>query len=520
MHPFSPAGRLGALRRMGQERLDLLVVGGGIIGCGLAREAALAGLGVGLVEQEDFGYGTSSRSSKLVHSGLRYLAYGDLRMVIESLREREILKQIAPHLVRPVEFLFPFYAGRARWPFQLAFQLMDLMGAGGHRRLSSDEVRQRAPVLGAPFDGGVGYLEYTTDDARLTLENALSAALHGAVVANHAKVTQWLQAAGKVVGAVVSDGLNGDEHAVRARVVVNATGPWAEGLARHRGKRLLLSKGIHLLFPATRLPLTGAVVLRSPDGREGFAVRRWESVYVGTTDVAHVGAPDRPLADEQSVADLLALTDASFPDCGLTLADVAATWAGLRPLIAEPGRAPRDTSRHDQIWVSPDGLITVAGGKLTTYRQVARRVMGRVWGALGHRSPPGERSAEVPLPGAGSTDLTRLDRDTAERLGWLYGAHAAELLRYGEEDPRWMEPLAPDVPALRGEARLAVEQSMALTLLDFMDRRSGLLLFCHRGRAAAAEEAAAIMAGLLGWTDEERRRQVAAYQRADRAHRL
>ncbi len=469
MHPFSPAGRLGALADMEKEPLDLLVIGGGITGCGLAREASLHGLRVGLVEREDFGCGTSSRSSKLVHGGLRYLAQGDLRLVRESLREREILRRIAPHLVRPITFLYPFYRGRARWTVQLGFHIFDLLGAEGHRRISTTEVLERAPTLGLPIDGGIAYQEYVTDDARLTLANAMSAAQHGALVANHAAVVSLAPPE-----ATVRDTLSGREYRVKARVVVNATGPWAEHTlrlgARDVPKRLLLSKGIHLLFSAERLPLEGALVLRSPQGREGFAVRRGGFVYVGTTDVAHEGAPDQPKADAAAVADLLGLTQACFPGCELGPQDVLATWAGLRPLVAEPGKRPRDTSRHDQIWVSPDGLITIAGGKLTTYRPMARRVMRHVWRTLGRRQPIADLSAEVPLP-------------------------------------------ALSAPA---GVRQAVEEEMALTLLDYMDRRSGLLLFGDQGRHRIAEEAASIMAERLGWTPQEQLAQLDAWRKADK----
>lgn len=526
MHPFSPAGRRSALERMGRECLDLLVIGGGITGCGLAREAVLHGLKVGLVERADFACGTSSRSSKLVHGGLRYLAQGDLRMVRESLRERQVLRRLAPHLVHPTRFVYPLYRGQTHWPVKAAFRLIDLLaGEERHQVISAGDVLERAPGLGLPVDGGIQYLDYITDDARLTLENALSAAEHGALVANHAPVVGLLAAKGRLEGARVCDALTGQAFEVRARVVVNATGPWAEetlGLAANPGgrKRILLSKGIHLLFAAARLPVTGALILRSPAGREGFAVRRWDSVYVGTTDVAHAGRPELAEADPAAMADLLGLTQACFPDLALGPPDVLATWAGLRPLIAQPGRPPRDTSRHDRIWRSPEGLITIAGGKLTTYRPMARRIMRHVLAALGRPRGARDLSAEVPLPGAApAPGLESVPAAAAQRIAWLYGGRAAELLRYGAEDPAWLHPLAPGVPALRGEVRLAVEQEMACTLPDFMDRRSALLLFCHGDRLAAAGAAARIMGERLGWSEPECQAQLEAYRQLDAAHR-
>jgi len=523
-HPFSPQGRRAALRAMADDTVDLLIIGGGITGCGIARDAALRGLRVALVERDDFACGTSGRSSKLVHGGLRYLAYGDFAMVRESVREREVLKTIAPHLVHPLTFMLPVHKGAEQVKYRLAFWIYDRMAASTadrHRWLSRREVLERAPGLRMPLAGGFAYGEFMTDDARFTLENAQSAAEYGALVANHAPVTALLRERGWITGAQVRDALSGEEYTVRAAVVVNATGPWAEETLRLDGApparhRLRLSMGAHIIFSAVRLPLEGAVALESPAGKAGFAIRRWDSVYVGTTDDAYTGALNAVGAGRSAAAELLSLTRACFPSLNLTAADITGAWAGLRPLIAQEGRAPRDTSRHDEIWRSPDGLITIAGGKLTTYRPMAARVMRAVAQALG-RSPGDEHlTAEVPLPGARglagrATDLRDhgLPPAATERISWLYGTQLADLLAQG---PEWLEPLAPGVPALRGEVRLAVEREMAVTLTDFMDRRSGLLTFGpNQGRDAAAP-AAAIMAGLLGWSETETARQLSGYE--------
>lgn len=524
-HPFSPAGRQAALAAMADREHDLLIVGGGVTGCGLAREAALRGLSVALVERDDFGCGTSGRSSKLIHGGLRYLAYGDFRMVREAARERHVLRQIAPHLVHPLPFLMPIWTGYAK--YRLALWLFDLLAGAGpserHRILDAQEVAERLPgVQTKGLKGGLLYGEYVTDDARLTLENALSAAEHGALVANHARAVTLDHERGRVVGATICDELTDQVYRVKARLTVNATGPWAahtlgvSGLAAP--KALFPSKGIHLLFAAERLPIQGAVALNAPSGRAGFAIRRWGYVYVGTTDDPYDGPLDSPTADSKSVGALLALVQECFPALHLTRADILGTWAGLRPLIAEPGKTARDTSRHDEVWAGPDGLLTVAGGKLTTYRPMSRRVMTCVQAAL--RMPPDAdagRSATVPLPGAGAPVSLDIDPQAQERIAWLYGARTRNLQAMGAE---WLAPLAPGVPVLRGEVRLAVEQEMALTLTDFLDRRSSLLLFSPDHGLAAAEAAAGLMGDLLGWTASEQARQLDRYRMAAGAHGL
>jgi len=538
---FGPVERLAALDGMAARPLDLLIVGGGITGCGLARDAALRGMAVGLVEKVDFGYGTSSRSSKLVHGGVRYLAYGDIALVRESAAERRVLGAIAPHLVHPLPFVFPLYRGDSKAKFRVGFTMFDkLAGSAPHQRhrvLGPAEIHERAPALREPLTGGFLFMEYITDDARLTLENAISAAEHGALLANHAAVTSFLVAGGKLVGARVRDETDGRSRDVRAAVVVNATGPWAEAtidLGDSRPpKHVLPSKGIHLLFRAERLPLEGAVALKSAGGREGFAIRRLGHVYVGTSDVAHDGPLDRPVADRAAFDDVLQMTRDCFPSLGLSEADVVATWAGLRPLIAEEGKSPRDTSRHDEVWRSPEGLISIVGGKLTTYRRMGERVMEHVGRELGRDLGDGRRTAEVPLPGAdlGGRDLEAFraevaaalaDRGVApgavDRIAWLYGAAAEDLLRMGREDPAWLAPLAPGSDALRGEVRLAVEQGMALALDDILDRRMGLLLFGADRGLAEAPAAVEIAGRLLGWDDAQAAAQLDAYRALSAQH--
>ena len=540
---FNLAGHRDALTRLGQERLDLLVIGGGITGCGIARDAALRGWTVGLVEKEDFGFGTSSRSSKIVHGGVRYLEYGHFLLVKESALERAVLRTIAPHLVHQLRFVFPVFSGESLIKIQAGLTVFDFLAASKgpekHENLSPAEVREQLPGLRDSLKGAVRYPEYITDDARLTLENAQSAAEHGASVVNHARVQDLRMTDGRVTGCRVVDLIEDRAVEVSARLIVNATGAWSAGVLAEAGLdaefSLIPSKGIHILLSAERLPIEGATFLRATNGKRGLAMRRLDYVYVGTTDDEYDGSLDRPRATRSDVDEVLDMISNCFPEQNLGYDDILATWAGVRPLIREEGKSTRDTSREDAVWVSPPGLITVAGGKLTTYRQMARRVLKLADSDLGPAPGPPERTATVPLPGAvvgpagleayhaeRSRDLIESGVEPAvvERLCWLYGNQLDDLLALADDDRSWLEPLHPEVPALRGEVRLAVEREMALTLVDFMDRRAALLLFSPNFGLTAADAAADIMAEALGWDADRRNRELAAYRELAAEHKV
>ena len=532
--------REAALERMAGAPLDLVVVGGGITGCGVARDAALRGLSVALLEKEDFGAGTSSRSSKIIHGGVRYLEQRHFLLVRESARERGVLKAIAPHLVHRIPFHYPVFGDESYWKVRAGLTLFDFLagsrGSDRSRGLDPTQTRQAIPGLREPLKGAVRYPEYITDDARFTLENALSAMDHGALVANHARVVELLESNGRIRGVSVEDGIGGETREVLARAVVNATGPWValfmEGPGLGTRKEILASKGIHILLPANRLPIEGATFLRSPTGRRGLAMRRGDWVYVGTSDDPYHGDLDKVRATRDEVEELLEMTRSCFPDAALRSDHVEASWAGLRPLILEEGKSTRDMSREDEVWVDPPGLVTVAGGKLTTYRRMAERVLRGAEETMGAPLPPGGATCRVPLPGCpgapeeeGTAPLHLLEKEgvppeVLERVGWLYGSQIHRLLEFGTEDPSWLRPLGSGVPALRGEVRLAVEDEMARTLVDFMDRRSALLLFAPSHGLRGAEEAARIMAGLLGWSDERREAELLQYRTFAEGHGL
>ncbi|MEM7416709.1 MAG: glycerol-3-phosphate dehydrogenase/oxidase [Gemmatimonadota bacterium] len=539
-HPLSPAGRLRALEGMETSPIDILVIGGGITGAGIARDAALRGFRVALVEKTDFASGTSGRSSKIVHGGVRYLEYGHFLLVRESARERRIVQQIAPHLVHRLDFVYPVFAPDSLLKIRAGLSVFDWLAdtddPDRHAVLEPDEVRAHLPGLRDPLKGAVRYVEYITDDARLTLENVASAAAHGAFVANHAKAEHlFTDDDGRVHGARVRDLTTDRAYEVQADVVVNAGGPWAQAILEESHlpveKPLRPSKGIHLLLSADRLPILGASFLKSTTGRRGLAMRRGPYVYVGTSDDEYDGPLETPYATRADVLDLLAMVQDCFPDAGLTIDDVLATWAGVRPLIAEEGKTTRDTSREDEVWHHPPGLVTIAGGKLTTYRRMAGRVMEVVLEELDPDQTTEDRTASTPLVGSPpSPDFVEeqlaalrargVDEHTTERLAFLYGTQLAHFLAYADEDPSWLEPLGAGVPALRCEIRHAVEHEMALTLIDAMDRRTALLLFSPDSALDGAEEAGAIMAVLLGWDDERTATELSRYRAWATTHRV
>ena len=537
---LGPRERAAALRRVAGGSFDLVVVGGGITGAGVARDASLRGLRVALLEQGDFASGTSSRSSKIIHGGVRYLEYLQLGMVRESALERNVLRRIAPHLVHSLPFLYPVFEGESLLKVRAGLRLFDAMARakGDERssRLDAADTRERLPGLREPLKGSVLYPEFITDDARFTLANVASAVAHGAQALNYAEVETFLLRGERVVGVAVHDVETGERFEVSGAVTVNAAGPWVPDLHATAGlpplpEPIVRSKGAHILFDLERLPIRAATFLRSRSGRRGLAMPRGPWVYVGTSDEEYSGDVSRPRAEPAEVLDLLAMTADCFPGARLTPEDVRASWAGVRPLVHQPGKSTRETSRHDHVWLSAPGLVTVGGGKLTTYRRMARRILEAVSHSWGRSLPGTERTGVDPLPGAPAEDIkafrsrTRsafvaagVAAATIQRLEFLYGTQVETLLALGAEDPGWLEPLAPGVPALRAEVRLAVEHEAARTLTDIMDRRLALLLFSRNRGSEGAAEAASIAGSILGWSPSRHEHELHTYKEVVREH--
>src|SRR5213079_1745366 len=516
------ARRRDALAALGRETLDVLVVGGGINGAGITRDAAMRGLRVALVERGDLASGTSSRSSKLIHGGLRYLEQGDVRLVLEAVRERERLQRLAPHLVRPQEFVFPLYRGGPLGPLKLAAGLWayDLLAGfwnvRWHRMLSPRAVAEAEPALLRDGLCGAGqYWDCRTDDARLVLETALSAAGEGALNVSYAEVTGLVKEGGRIVGARVVDRLGGGEVVARARVVVNAAGPWVDRVvaldAPETPPRLRLTKGVHVVVPHERVGNRAAVVLSAVADRRVMFVIPWGAhTLVGTTDTDHLGGPDvPPVVEPSDVAYLLDTVNHYFPAARLVPADVVGAFAGLRPLVAPRGKAtmsPSAVSREEEVFSSASGLISIAGGKLTTYRLVAKAVVDRAVDALraaGDRRPfPRSRTGEVPLPGGAAPEAAPA---VIDHLAGRYGSRLDEVLGLVARDQRLGEPVVAGLPDPRAEVVEAVEREWAFTLEDVMRRRTQLALRDATAGAAAAEDVAALMARPLGWDEETSR---------------
>jgi glycerol-3-phosphate dehydrogenase len=484
---------------------DLLVVGGGITGAGIALEAARAGLSVLLVEQGDFASGTSSRSSKLVHGGLRYLAEGNVKLTWEAVRERDRLLAEAPGLVEQIGFLFALHRGDhpGRALVGTGLVVYDLIARRGrHARLTREEFLLRAPHAGVPgLEGGFSYSDATTDDARLVLRVLFEAEAEGARTLNYVRCEGLLRENGNVVGAVLRDFVGGEEREVRAAAVVNATGAWADRLRSEVGGRPRIRplRGSHLLFPAWRFPVAQAVTFRHPvDGRPLFAYP-WEGLtLLGTTDLDHPA----PLDEEPSVAGteaayLLEAAGAAFPSLSLTARDVVSSFAGVRPVIGTGKAKPSEESRDHVLWEEA-GLLTVTGGKLTTFRLIALDALKLLRRRLPALSNVG---ADARVFRAGGVDLMPrpgLDAVAARRLAGRHGRAAPSVV--SEARPGELEAI-PGTPYLWAELRRAARAEKVVRLDDLLLRRvrAGLLLadggasLLPRLREACSEE--------LAWDD-------------------
>ena len=374
-------------RRLADAPLDMLVIGGGIVGSGVARDAAMRGLRVGLLDQQDFAAGTSSRSSRLLHGGLRYLEQGRLGLVRESSREKKVIRHIAPHLAEPLGFIFPAYrgAGRPLWQLRGGVKIYDLLGGGRNfqpsRGFTRGETLAMLPALKASnLTGSVRYFDALTNDARLVIDTLRSAERHGAALLNYARF-RAARRVGEIWECEAEDVITGAVHSLEARTMVNATGPWADRVP-HSTVKLRLTKGIHLVLLRARLPVPEAVVM--PDGRRIIFVLPWgERIILGTTDTDFEGAPESVQVEPRDREYLLRAVNEYFPAAGLNERDIVSAWAGVRPLIANADGSPSDISRAHQIRCPAPGWWDVAGGKLTTYRLMAEQTVDQIVPHLG-----------------------------------------------------------------------------------------------------------------------------------------
>jgi glycerol-3-phosphate dehydrogenase len=545
-----------ALARLAEEPFDVLVIGGGITGAGLALDAAARGLRTALVEARDFASGTSSKSSKLVHGGLRYLQQKEYRLVYEGLAERQRLLENAPHLVRPLPFLIPLFGKdgvvnqTVAKAYSTALWIYDLTGGlrigKRHHRLSLEEAYRRFPSLRRDrLVAGFLYWDAQADDARLTLAVLRTAVLdYGAVAANYTPAVALLRdAAGRVNGAAVQPAGLSRPIDVRAAVVINAGGVWADHVRElDEGPAAVGSlrpaKGIHLTVPATKLSVDVAAVLPVPKDRRSIFVVPWgDVVYLGTTDTDYEGPLEDPQCTPEDVAYVLGAVNASVVE-PLTPADVVGSWAGLRPLVADAtSERTADLSRRHTVRTSPAGVITVTGGKLTTYRRMAADTVDEAVRLLvagagvdeqprprppAHRHSPTRHLRIRGADGLEAVDAGRLDlpESTVAHLVSRYGGEARALAAMIAADPQWGRPLAVGLPYLRAEVLYAARYEMAQTVDDVLSRRTRARL---RGRAAseaAADDVAAILAAELGWDEASAERQARDYRQAAEAERV
>ncbi|MFC0297861.1 glycerol-3-phosphate dehydrogenase/oxidase [Geobacillus jurassicus] len=527
---FSSKQRSRILQTMGEKKYDLLVIGGGITGAGIALDAVSRGMTVALVEMQDFAAGTSSRSTKLVHGGLRYLKQFEVKLVAEVGRERAIVYENGPHVTTPEWMLLPIYRGGTfgKWSTSIGLWLYDrLAGVKPSERrtmLDAQQTLEKEPLL--KRDGLIGggyYVEYRTDDARLTIEVIKKAAELGADVVNYAKAEQFLyDERGRIIGARCRDMVSGRVYDIRAKKVVNAAGPWVDELrdkdGSKTGKRLQLTKGVHIVVDQKRFPLKQAVYFDTPDGRMVFAIPRDGKTYVGTTDTFYDDDPAHPTMTEEDRDYLLKAIRFMFPSVGITAADVESSWAGVRPLIYEEGKDPSEISRKDEIWTSPSGLITIAGGKLTGYRKMAETVVDLVAKQLEKEEGKVFRpcqTKQLPISGGdvgGSHRLPAFIAEKAEeavRYGLTKEAGARLARQYGTNVDR-LFALSQQYDRSSGLTRetfirlvYAMEEEMAAKPVDYFIRRTGALLFDINAVRREKEAVMAFMAGYFGWTEEE-----------------
>ncbi len=528
---FSIHQRPAMLLRLQSEIFDMVIVGGGITGAGVARDAALRGLKVALIERGDFAIGTSSRSSKLIHGGVRYLEMGDVALVFEAVRERQRLMRLAPHLARPQSFLLPVYGARKKhsvFILDVGLTLYDLLasfsGVMHHRALRTKPMKRMEPLLKtAGLDGGVRFWDAMTDDGRLVMANLRGAVQAGALPVSRVSFVEPVWKNNRLLSVRVRDEVSGQTFLVATQTVVSATGPWTDelhGKWKHAptAQTLRPSKGVHIVVPRDRLPLTQAVMMTAQDGRVVFALPWPHATVLGTTDTLYQGdirEPEATFADAQYLLDT-ANQHFDSPDRPLELADVVSSWAGIRPLVANSSESSYKTSREHVVSTDPRGLVTVAGGKLTTYRVMAEQTVDAALKLLPAQlvadlkpSP----TADLPLPGADQLvgvvrpletlsgrlqGQYKLPEDVSWHLTRSYGSDAEDVLAACDAEPDGRTPVLPDLPYLWGELAWLTREEMVLTLTDLCVRRTQLYYLAGERLLTIAPQLAQRLAT---WTD-------------------
>ncbi|MBY6087057.1 glycerol-3-phosphate dehydrogenase/oxidase [Priestia flexa] len=528
---FSSKTRVNKLEEMTTQKYDLLVIGGGITGSGIALDAANRGMKTALVEMQDFASGTSSRSTKLVHGGLRYLKQFEVKMVAEVGKERAIVYENGPHVTTPEWMLLPFHTGGTfgKYSTSVGLRVYDYLAgvkrSERRKMFSAEETLKREPLVKSQdLKGGGYYVEYKTDDARLTIEVAKEAASRGADLVNYTKVEEFIYDNGTVIGAVVVDQITKKSYKIHAKKIVNAAGPWVDSLREKdnskKGKQLQLTKGIHLVIDQKRFPLQQAIYFDTPDGRMVFAIPRDGKTYVGTTDTVYkedARHPQMTVKDREYVIEAI---NYMFPTVNITVDDVESSWAGVRPLIHEEGKDPSEISRKDEVWTSHSGLITIAGGKLTGYRKMAELVVNTVAEQLkaeGATFKPSQ-TKHLPISGGdvgGSKNFPKfveekvkvgvelgLSPEAATKLVKRYGSNIDVLYRYMTDYKDKMK--ASNLPtSVFLQVQYGIEEEMVTKPIDLFIRRTGALFFDIAWVREWKEAVIKYMAQELSWTPQQ-----------------
>lgn len=528
--PFSNLDRDNTVNALSEASFDLVVIGGGITGGGIALDAASRGMKVALVEKGDFASGTSSKSTKLIHGGLRYLKQFDFWLVKEVGSERAIVHKLAPHLVIPEKMLLPLIENGSygKWLTSIGLKVYDILaqveGEDKRKMLEKKEALKLEPLLPKKKLKGAGfYAEYRTDDARLTLENIKTSLQYGATALNYAEVVDFLYENNRVSGVKVRDAITGTTFGINSKYVISAAGPWVDELRTinnsKKGKRLHLTKGVHLVFPHEKLPVRQSVYFDIPDGRMMFAIPRGKITYVGTTDTNFNKDKDHVDIDLADAIYLISAVNNMFPSIELEMEDIISSWAGLRPLIHEEGKSASELSRKDEIFTSETGLVSIAGGKLTGYRKMAERVVNRIAKRM-------EEDHEIELepcttdqiPLCGNTDFKKfkhvrsyikeileriapegLTKYEANYLVTTYGKQTETILEIFDN----LEDTDTAMRLIKAELQFGVQFEMVRTPMDFFIRRTGRLYFDIESVRASMDMVLAECASIFGTGDAQ-----------------
>ena len=531
MNLFASQHRPQLLRHLKENHYDLLVIGGGATGSGIALDASARGLKTALIDKQDFAAGTSSRSTKLIHGGLRYLKQFEIALVREVGRERAVVHRLAPHLVVSEKMLLPLIKGGTYGKFATSVGLMVYDVLAGVERadqrvmLSKEETMEQEPLLDSKVvEGGGLYAEYRTDDARLSLEVLKTASLYGAHSINYVEATDFIYENDRVTGAVCKEMISGEVFSIKAHQVVNAAGPWVDELREKNnslsGKHLFLSKGVHIVVPHEKLPVKQSIYFDVPDGRMIFAIPRSRITYIGTTDTEYHGDKHNPRTNLEDVRYLVDAVNNTFPTVNLSVSDVISSWAGLRPLIHEEGKSASEISRKDEIFVSDTRLISIAGGKLTGYRKMAERVVDVVSKRL--KKKFGTKTSacsthKIIISGGGFSNDKAVDifkEKVFEQLkphGFSYADADHLVHNYGQQTDQIIDYLldSGDISPLglaRAELWFGLKQEMVMSAMDFFSRRTGRLYFNIDSVRSFSDNILKEMGEHLSW-DKERMKQ-------------